>query len=84
MEKQKIAIQGNKGSFHHVVVGEYFSEGYTLVICETFDETVNALLNGSADQAVMAIENSIAGSIIPNYTPLQSEAHYDQSVHSLG
>ena len=86
MEKQKIAIQGNKGSFHHVVVGEYFSEGYTLVICETFDETVNALLNGSADQAVMAIENSIAGSIIPNYAlidrnELQIVGEYSLSIH---
>jgi len=86
MEKQKIAIQGNKGSFHHVVVGEYFSGGYTLVICETFDETVNALLNGSADQAVMAIENSIAGSIIPNYAlidrnELQIVGEYSLSIH---
>ena len=67
MEKPKIAIQGNKGSFHHVVAEQCYTEGYELVVCETFNDTVKALLNGSADQAVMAIENSIAGSIIPNY-----------------
>jgi len=63
----KIAIQGNRGSFHHVVAKAYFGESVSLVICDTFDETVQALIEGAADQVVMAIENSIAGSIIPNY-----------------
>lgn len=62
----KIAIQGNRGSFHHVVAKAYNGD-HDLVCCETFDATVQALINGSAQQAVMAIENSIAGSIIPNY-----------------
>jgi prephenate dehydratase len=65
--KQKIAIQGNKGSFHHMVAKSYYKGDFSLVLCQTFDDTVKALLNGNADQAVMAIENSIAGSIIPNY-----------------
>jgi prephenate dehydratase len=35
--------------------------------CLSFEELVNSLLSGRAEQAVMAIENSIAGPIIPNY-----------------
>ncbi len=86
MEKPKIAIQGNKGSFHHVVAEQCYTEGYKLVVCETFNDTVKALLNGSADQAVMAIENSIAGSIIPNYAlidrnNLQIVGEYSLSIH---
>jgi len=63
----KIAIQGIKGSFHHQVVKEYFSENVAIDECLSFDELVDSLLSGKSDQAVMAIENSIAGPIIPNY-----------------
>jgi len=63
----KIAIQGIKGSFHHQVVKEYFSENVTIDECLSFEELVDSLLSGKSDQAVMAIENSIAGPIIPNY-----------------
>jgi len=63
----KIAIQGIKGSFHHQVVKEYFSESVAIDECLSFEELVDSLLSGKTDQAVMAIENSIAGPIIPNY-----------------
>lgn len=63
----KIAIQGIKGSFHHQVVKEYFSENVSIDECLSFEELVDSLLSGKSDQAVMAIENSIAGPIIPNY-----------------
>ena len=63
----KIAIQGIKGSFHHQVVKEYFSENVDIDECLSFEELIDSLLSGKSDQAVMAIENSIAGPIIPNY-----------------
>ena len=65
--KEKIAIQGIKGSFHHAVAMDYFSSEVTLEECLSFDAVVEALLSGKVKQAVMALENSIAGSIIPNY-----------------
>jgi prephenate dehydratase len=65
--KIRVAIQGKKGSFHHIVAQHYFGNQLSLVPCETFDSSVNEVLNNEADLAVMAIENSIAGSIIPNY-----------------
>ena len=63
----KIAIQGIKGSNHHQVAKDYFGGEIELVECLSFDEVVAKLLSKEADQGVMAIENSIAGSIIPNY-----------------
>jgi prephenate dehydratase len=63
----KIAIQGIKGSNHHQVAKDYFGETFELIECLSFDDLVDSLLSKKADQGVMAIENSIAGSIIPNY-----------------
>ena len=63
----KIAIQGIKGSFHHQVAQEYFHQNVAVNECLSFDALVDSLLNDTSQLAVMAIENSIAGSIIPNY-----------------
>lgn len=62
-----IAIQGIRGSFHHAVYQQYFSGESSLLECASFDGLVDALLSDKATMGVMAIENSIAGSIIPNY-----------------
>ncbi len=67
---KKIAIQGVKGSFHDQVVSEYYGSEKTLLECSTFDGLAQAVANGNSDQAVMAIENSIAGTILPNYALL--------------
>ena len=64
---KKIGIQGIKGSFHHQVALEYFDEQVDLDECLSFEVLVDNLLNNASTEAVMAIENSIAGSIIPNY-----------------
>ena len=63
----KIAIQGIKGSNHHQVAKDCYGDDIELVECLSFDALVDKLLTKEADQGVMAIENSIAGSIIPNY-----------------
>ena len=65
--RTKIAIQGIKGSFHHQVAKDYFYQNVAVDECLSFEELVDSLLKGDSDQAVMAIENSIAGPIIPNY-----------------
>lgn len=62
-----IAIQGIKGSFHHEVAQQYFNLNTEVVECMSFDSAVDSLLQGQTDTIVMALENSIAGSIIPNY-----------------
>jgi prephenate dehydratase len=63
----KVAIQGIKGSFHHQVAVEYFRENIWVDECMSFDAVIDSLKNNKSNQAVMAIENSIAGAIIPNY-----------------
>lgn len=64
---QKVAIQGIKGSFHHQVALGYYHQEIDVDECMSFEELVDSLLSGQSNQAVMALENSIAGSIIPNY-----------------
>lgn len=80
----KIAIQGIKGSNHHQVAKECFDSAIDLVECLSFDELVQQLLNGNADQGIMAIENSIAGSIIPNYALLDQNNLHIIGEHYLG
>lgn len=75
----KIAIQGIKGSNHHQVVREFFGDDIDLVECMSFHGLVDDLLDSTADKGVMAIENSIAGSIIPNYALV-----YDNNLHIIG
>ena len=64
---KSVAIQGIKGSFHHIVANQYFGNNVAIQECLTFDQTVKKLLDMQVDAVIMAIENSIAGSIIPNY-----------------
>ena len=74
-KKLRIAIQGIATSFHEVAAMTYFDEPVETVECLTFHQLCESLKNGAADRAVMAIENSIAGSILPNYFLLQ-EYHF--------
>ncbi|XCF07195.1 prephenate dehydratase [Tamlana crocina] len=64
---KKVAIQGIKGSFHHIVSQQFFENPVDCIDCLTFDRVVDSLITAESDAAVMALENSIAGSIIPNY-----------------
>lgn len=63
----KIAIQGIKGSFHHQAAEKYFSESIELVECLTFGQVIKSIIDGYSEQGIMALENSIVGSILPNY-----------------
>ena len=87
--KKPIAIQGIKGSFHHLVVQNYFNTDSEVLECMSFDDVVNSLLEKQTDEVVMALENSIAGSIIPNYALIDSHnlsivgEHYLEIEHCL-
>ncbi len=75
----KVAIQGIKGSNHHQVAKEFFGEDIQLLECLSFDTVIDHLISGKADKGIMAIENSIAGSIMPNYNLV-----YHNSIHVIG
>ncbi len=65
--KQIIAIQGAEGSNHHKVARDFYGTTIGLKECMSFDVLVDSLLDKTADVGIMALENTIAGSIIPNY-----------------
>ena len=67
-----VSIQGYEGSFHQVAAQQFFGKNVEVIPCATFREVVKIAGNKKeSDGGVMAIENSIAGSILPNYNLLQ-------------
>ena len=76
---KSVAIQGVKGSFHHIVSQHYFDNGIDVKECLSFDNAVDSLLKKESDAVIMAIENSIAGSIIPNYALIDNH-----NLHIIG
>ncbi|MGJ8591987.1 MAG: prephenate dehydratase [Aquaticitalea sp.] len=86
---RSVAIQGIIGSFHHIVSQNYFDASVEVEECLSFDKVVDCLLHNKVDAAVMAIENSIAGSIIPNYALIDTHhlhiigEHYLDIQHHL-
>ena len=68
----KVSIQGFEGSFHQVAARQYFGKDVEVIPCGNFRDVVKIASNKKeSNGGVMAIENSIAGSILANYTLLQ-------------
>ncbi|MGJ1203207.1 prephenate dehydratase [Sphingobacterium lactis] len=78
-DQVRIAIQGVKASFHEEAAYKYFGREIETIECDSFKKTCEMLKQGKADYVVMAIENSIAGSILPNYNLLR-----DYRFHIIG
>ncbi len=75
MATTKVSIQGYEGSFHQVAAQQYFGKDVEVIPCATFREVIKIASNKKeSNGGVMAIENSIAGSILPNYTLLQKSS----------
>ncbi|MFQ5648987.1 MAG: prephenate dehydratase [bacterium] len=71
----KIAIQGGRASFHDMAARAYFADTeIELKACRTFRQQIQDLLAGEVACAVLAIENTLSGSILPNYSLLQNAA----------
>ncbi len=68
----KVSIQGFEGCFHQEAANKFFGEKVNAVYCSTFREVIKiAEHKNESDAGILAIENSIAGSILPNYNLLQ-------------
>ena len=68
----RVSIQGYEGSFHQVAAQQYFGKDVSVIPCGNFRDVVKIAGNKKESEGgVMAIENSIAGSILPNYNLLQ-------------
>ena len=64
---KKIAIQGVIGSYHDIAAHKYFEgEDIELVCCATFEDVFTAIHNDSQTIGMLAIENTIAGSLLHN------------------
>ena len=69
---KKVSIQGYEGSFHQIAAQEFLGKDVAIIPCGTFREVVKIAADAKqSDGGFMAIENSIAGSILPNYSLLQ-------------
>ena len=71
LEPSTVFIQGQKACFHEEAAIKFFGKGVELNYCSTFKELVDGASHTTGSAGVMAIENSIAGSILPNYNLLQ-------------
>ena len=68
----RVSIQGYEGSFHQVAAKQFFGDDVQVIPCATFRDVIKiASGKKESEGGVMAIENSIAGSILPNYNLLQ-------------
>ncbi len=75
LRKCKVSIQGFEGSFHQEAAQQFFGKQVEVIPCATFREVVKIASNKKESTGgVMAIENSIAGSILPNYNLLQKSS----------
>ena len=80
----KIAVQGELGCFHEVAARQFFCyDPIEIIPCSTFDMTLNAVKNGLADLAMMAIENARSGSILYNYTLIRESGLKMLGEHNL-
>lgn len=64
---KRIAVQGIAGSFHEDAAVKYFDEKIEVVECKSFTSVCELIDTDKVDFGVMAIENSIAGSLLKNY-----------------
>ena len=79
MKNKIIAIQGAEGSNHHKVARDFYGTSIQLKECMSFDVLVASLLDKSSNLGIMALENTIAGSIIPNYALIDNN-----NLHIIG
>lgn len=66
--KKKVAIQGAHNSYHEIAANNYFQdEELQIIPCDTFGQVIEAIHNDSSVFGMMAIENTIAGSLLRNH-----------------
>lgn len=76
MDRKNISIQGYAGSFHAQAANKYFGPNINLIPADSFEILARQLHEGTSDTAVMAIENSIAGTILQNYRILRERSFW--------
>jgi prephenate dehydratase len=83
-QKRRVAIQGIYGSFHDIAAHHYFTgEELQLVECDTFEDVFHSMKNDPSMVAMVAIENTIAGSLLHNYELLRESGMTIVGEHKL-
>ena len=81
---KKVAIQGIRGSFHDIAAHQYFaSEELEMVCCNNFEQVFESVAKDPATIAFIAIENTIAGSLLHNYELLRDSGLSVVGEHKL-
>ena len=81
---KRIAIQGQTGSFHDIAAHQYFSkEQIELLCCATFEQVYDVVRDDPTAIAMVAIENTIAGSLLHNYELLRDSGTTIVGEHKL-
>lgn len=81
---KRIAIQGMIGSFHDIAAHQYFGdEEIELICCYTFEEVFEEIRKDSNTIGMIAIENTIAGSLLHNYELLRDSGTTIVGEHKL-
>ncbi len=87
----KVAIQGDRASFHEIAAQRYYQESVELLYCQTFEETFALLHSGGADRAFVAVSNTAHGTItevakLINVHPVKTEGTHDLPIeqHLIG
>ena len=79
-----VAIQGSIGSFHDIAVHQYFKdEQVRLICCETFEQVFENIKQDPTVIGMVAIENTIAGSLLHNYELLRASRTSIVGEHKL-
>lgn len=79
----KIAIQGAPGSFHHIAARQHFGEDIELICCDTFEGVFSAMREDDSVVGLIAIENTIAGSLLHNYELMREHKYTIVGEHKL-
>lgn len=78
---KRISIQGVKGCFHEqaarIFYGDQGQEDLQIVECLTFDDLYRSMDEEKSDAAIMAIENTVSGGLLPNFELLRK---YDRKI----
>lgn len=81
---KRIAIQGVPGSFHDIAAHQYFEgEQIMLICCDTFEEVFENIKRDPTVIGMLAIENTIAGSLLHNYELLRASGTTIVGEHKL-
>lgn len=68
---RRVAIQGGLGAYHGIAAENYFEEKVEIVPCATFRDIFRSIEKEPNTIGIMAIENTIAGSLLANYDLLK-------------